>query len=270
MKGKTVVFTANKVQKELCRQLKEKGLDAVGVDRLPEAYPKEFLKAFDNIIFPFPSKENNLGFIPKGADLSEIISPHQLVIGGMISEAVRQRLEKAGARYDDYFENEAYVLKNAYITSLGTLRLLLTSTEDYIVGKRVLVSGFGRIGKALAGMLRGLGVKVFVAARSEAARAQAVACGYEAFSFSQLKATLFYYDYIFNTVPVRLFSECDIRHIRDDALYFELASSPFGADERDFAANGKTFVHGNALPGRYFPSAVAKNICDYIFSSGGE
>ena len=57
LKGKTVVFITDNVQKELCELIKIKGNDAVGVDRLPEEYSKEFLKAFDNIILPFPSRK---------------------------------------------------------------------------------------------------------------------------------------------------------------------------------------------------------------------
>ena len=268
MKGKTVVFTSDNVQKELCRLLRYKGIDAVGVDRLCEAYPKDFLKAFDNIILPFPSKDENMSFLPKNTSLGEFLSPNQLIVGGMISDKIKDEAKKTGAKHKDYFENEAYVLKNAFITSQGALKLLLDTTNDYIVGKRVLVTGFGRIGKSLAMMLKGLGLKVFVAARSETARAEAASCGYEVFNISQLCATLFYYDYIFNTVPERIFTERDVKHIRNDAFYFELASKPFGADENDFANEGKRFINGSALPGRYFPLAVAENIYGYIFSSG--
>lgn len=268
LKGKTVVFITDNVQKELCELIKIKGNDAVGVDRLPEEYSKEFLKAFDNIILPFPSRNEKMSFLPKGKALSEFLSPHQLIIGGMLSDEIKNEAEKAGVKYEDYFENDAYVLKNAFITSQGALKLLLDTANAYIAGKKVLITGFGRIGKSLAGMLKGLGMKVFVAARGESARAEAADCGYEVFTFSQLSATLFYYDYIFNTVPERIFTERDIRHIRNDTFYFELASKPFGADEADFISNKKSFINGSALPGRYFPRAVAENIYNYLFLTG--
>lgn len=267
MKGKTVILTVNNVQSELYLLLKSKGLDA---EFLKKISGPDSLRGFDNIILPFPSREEGFDFLPQGCRLGELVKENQLVTGGMLSDKLKKEIENAGAKYEDYFENEAYVLKNAFITGQGALKLLLDTSNDYIVGKKALITGFGRIGKALSRMLRGLGVKVFVAARSEAARAEAAACGYEVLSINKLTGALFYFDYIFNTVPQKIFNESDVRHIRADALYFELASRPFGADEKDFIRHERKFISAGALPGRYFPSAVAKNIADFILKRGGD
>ena len=265
---KALVITTNEVQKRLCDVLSKRGLSADGVEAFDNKIKKDKIRVYDMLVLPFAPKEKKPSFLPEGALLGDYLSHGQLVVGGMFSDGLIKEIEGKQGEYADYFSNEAYVLKNAYITSQGALRLLLETTSDFLVGKKVLITGFGRIGKSLAGMLKAIGMKVFVAVRSEIAATEAAACGFEVFKISQTASTLFYYDYIFNTVPERIFEKNHIKHIRDDAYYFELASFPFGADKADFSACDKHFVNGSALPGRYFSLAVAENMAAFIFSLG--
>lgn len=267
MKEKTLVVAVNDVQKRLAEILTNKGLTVITAESL-DGSTKEYISDCKNIILPFPTKADKFTFIADGKKLGDFFTENQCVIGGLLSDEVINEIEKSGAEYTDYFKNESYVLKNAFITSQGALRLLLEEADDFIVGKKVLITGFGRIGKSLAFMLKSLGMKVFVAARSDKALTEAFASGFDVFRISQVHGTLFYYDYIFNTVPEIIFEKAHIRHIRADAYYFELASYPFGADKADFIEQGRRHINGSALPGRCFPAAVARNIADFIFLSG--
>ncbi len=268
MKRKTAVISFNKVQTELCKKLSEKGCECQEVSFFNPHLLKEHLESFENIILPFPSKRENISFLTEGANLSEVLHENQTVIGGLIEEQIKDDLDTAGIPYVDYFESEAYVLKNAYFTSQGAVRLLLENTEDFLVGKNVLITGFGRIGKSLAAMLKNLGMNVFVAARSEKALAEATMSGFGVFGIPQIKSTLFYYNFIFNTVPHRIFDEADIKKLPKSTVYFELASSPFGAEREDFEAHLKNYVFASALPGKFLPEAVAENIASFIFLKG--
>ena len=267
LKGKTLVVTTNDVQKKLKIILEEKGVSVICADVFDKSI-KEHIKDCKNIILPFPSKAEKFSFLADREKLSDYLNKEQLVIGGLFTDEVVSDIEKSGAECIDYFKYEPYVLKNAFITSQGALRLLLDTTDDFVVGKKVLITGFGRIGKSLAFMLKAIGMKVFVAVRSEKAVTEALSSGFDVFRISQMHGTLFYYDYIFNTVPEMIFISEHVKHIRKDAYYFELASYPFGADKADFEVAGRHFINGNALPGRYFPKAVAENIAEFIFSSG--
>ncbi len=268
MKRKTAVISYNKVQSELCRKLTEKGCECQEISFYNTHLLKEHLESFENIILPFPSKRENIGFLTEGAELSQVLGENHTVIGGLIDDEFKRDLVEAGIPYIDYFENEAYVLKNAYITSQGAVRLLLENTESFLVGKNVLVTGFGRIGKSLAAMLRALGMNVFVAARSETARAEAEAMGLSALSIPKMKSTLFYYSFIFNTVPSRIFTDEDIKRLPKSTVYFELASKPYGADRESFDNHLKRYVSAAALPGKLYPEAVAENIARFIDSQG--
>ena len=72
------------------------------------------------------------------------------------------------------------------------------------------------------------------------------------------------YDYIFSSVPSEIFGERDILSMKDEAVFFELASYPYGADRNLFIKYNKKYVSGSALPGKYLPTASAKLIADFI------
>lgn len=266
LKKKIAVISYNKVQTQLCKKLTEKGCECQEVSFLNTHLLKEYLEGYETVVLPFPSKIENISFLSHGAQLSQLLTENHTVIGGMLDDEIKKDLDEARIPYIDYFQSEAYVLKNAYITSQGAVKLLLENTESFIVGKNVLITGFGRIGKSLAMMLKSLGMNVFVAARSERALAEAEAMGFGAISFSQMKSTLFYYSFIFNTVPFRILSEDDVKKLLRSTVYFELASRPYGAEAEDFEAHLKRYVSGAALPGKLYPEAVAENIAGFILS----
>lgn len=268
MKRKIAVISFNKVQTELCKKLSEKGCECQEVSFFNTHLLKEHLESFENIVIPFPSKRENISFLTDGVNLSDVLHGNQMVIGGLIGAEIKDDLDAAGIPYIDYFESESYVLKNAYYTSQGAVRLLLENTEDFLVGKNVLITGFGRIGKSLAVMLKALGMNVYVAARSEKALAEAESMGFGALSLSKMKSTLFYYNFIFNTVPHRIFDEADIKKLPKSTVYFELASSPFGAERDDFEKHLKNYVFASALPGKLLPEAVAENVASFIILKG--
>ena len=270
MNKKAAVITCNDVQKCIFNMLKEKGVSCESFDSLKLKDSIENIKNYDTLVLPFPSDNLKFVFLPENSMLSDFLSKNQTVIGGMISNDIKSDLENAQINYIDYFENEAYVLKNAYLTSQGALRLLLEKSKKYLPGSTALVCGFGRIGKSLAMMLKAIGLKVYITARSEKAVADASSLGFDVLKISSLKSTLFYFDFIFNTIPSVIFSCKDVEHIRSDSIYFELASSPYGADAACFEYYEKNYVLASALPGKLYPEAVAKNITEYILFSGGD
>lgn len=267
MDKKTAVIITDTVQKELFALLKAKGFDCEAVDGFRGLCNGNTV--YERVILPFPSKKYKEQIKASDGEIYDSLKSCKLIIGGMLDEETKNAFDKAQIKYLDYFKSEAYVLKNAYLTTQAALRLLLENTTCFLPGKKVLITGFGRIGKSLALSLKTLGMKVFVAARREEALADAKSLGFETFSFSTLPATVFYYDYIFNTVPSPVFSQKDVTHVRNDATYFELASAPFGACEEDFNQSGKNYIFAGGLPGKYYPAAAAINIADYIICHGG-
>ena len=81
------------------------------------------------------------------------------------------------------------------------------------------------------------------------------------------------FDYIFNTVPSKIFSPENIKNLRKDTVFVELASKPFGTDPEYFISFDKKYICGQSLPGKYYPEDCAKGIYDVIvgyLSNGGD
>lgn len=267
MKNTIAIISFNNVQNELYNILAKKGFDCEKISLSNSELMKNHLKDYKTVFLPFPSKKENF-CINNNEIISfkECFTKGQLIVGGLFDEDITRELKEGGIDYLDYFTSEAYMIKNAYITTQGVLRLLFENTNDYIGGKNALITGFGRIGKSLAYKLKELGTKVFVAVRSDVQAADASASGFDVFKLSQLKSVLFYFDFIFNTVPYMIFDERDISRLKEESVYFEIASKPFGADENLFREYQRKYVCASALPGKLYPEAVAKNIYSCVFS----
>ena len=164
----------------------------------------------------------------------------------------------------DLMKDPLFKRANAMLTSQGALRLLLESTDDYIVTKKVLITGFGDVAETLADLLGRVGCRVYIKARSPEALLSAEMQGYGTSYLKYNDNSLGEYDYIFSTVPSEIFGERDILSIKDEGIFFELASYPFSAERDLFLKHNKRYILGSALPGKYLPTASAKLIADFI------
>ncbi len=182
----------------------------------------------------------------------------KLVCGGGFSPAQRAALEASGTQVIDFLADERFVRFNALLTAQGALRLLLEETTSLLPGKRVLITGFGRVGKAVARLLHGVGCRCFVAARDPFQRAAAMRLGCETGPIDALDEALPTFDIICNTVPLPLFSAQRLHKCKAGCFYLELASAPFGAEKAACEAAGLRYLDGKGLPGRFLPEAAAE------------
>lgn len=233
---------------------------------LPEEIPRaEHLQAAlygaDAVILPTPVEKGGLLNAPfsilpvRTEELFEALWPGQLVFGGMLPERLRQRALSQGLQPVDWMRRPAFVLGNAALTAEGAVGLLLQESERSLFGSRALVSGFGRIGRLLAGKLSALGASVAAAARREESRAEAEALGFDALPFDALPGG---FDFVVNTVPERVLGEDFLCCLPETALLLELASAPGGYD-RNLAENlGLRCLAAPGLPGRSAPLSAAE------------
>lgn len=225
------------------------------------------LSEADCIVFGLPCMKNGAVFAPF---FPESLSPGQALAGARPgtpvlagqAAALTPICERLSLPLCDYFLREELVVKNAALTAEGAVSLLLGRTGGSISGTRVLLCGFGRIGRLLALRLRALGAEVTAAARSPADRAWAQAIFVGAVSLDRADPSDF--DIVINTIPAPVLGESFIEKA-GSALLVELASPPYGFDTECAARLGRELLLASALPGKIAPEAAAMAIRDTIY-----
>jgi len=161
----------------------------------------------------------------------------------------------------DYSEDETFLLKNAYLTSCGAVKILLQNSKNPFNELKILISGFGRIGKNLTKLLTGLGTEVYVIGHSEKDSFWINQFGASEFNFSNRIS----FDFIVNTVPDIVFDEKNLSKIECKSGFIELASKP-GVNPKICEYLGINHIHALGIPGKYYPESSAKIIKESILS----
>lgn len=201
--------------------------------------------------------------LPKGkyADLKRCYKKGQLFIAGMTDDAIEAEAQKQDWQMKRVLEDEAFLTENAILTAEGAVYKAMCAHKGALCRCRCLVAGYGRIGKALTGMLRGIGSDVTVAARKETARK---AAGENSVDMLQMADVAGKMDMVFNTVPSDIFTEEILNTMRKDVVLMELASAPYGIDMEAAVRLGLNVQIEGGLPGRYCPREAAKAWMDFI------
>ena len=164
----------------------------------------------------------------------------------------------------DYYDSETLRLKNALPTAEGTLMLAMQNTPYVIGGSSVLVTGFGACGRQIARLFSAVGATVCVAARSPSARAEAEAQGFRSAPLENLSGIISAADIIVNTVPAKIIGRHELSSAKENALFIEIASAPFGIDEKCASELGINYVKAPALPARYAPQTSGEYIAQTV------
>lgn len=184
------------------------------------------------------------------------------VFGGRIPDTIKAELTAKGARVHDLLEDEALLIKNARLTAEGALGIIIGETERTVLGMRILILGYGRVGRALARVLRPLGADVLAAARDPAQLADAECDGCIPIPLAEVRSVLREAQVICNTAPARLLEADALAVLPTDALFIELASGGFNA--KTTADTGVRFINAQGLPGKTAPESAALIIYDRI------
>lgn len=218
-------------------------------------------------IADFPPGQADVIVLPMGVstppELMEALHPGQLVLGGHMGKD-RALLEGAHIRAIDYYDDPILQAENAIPTAEGAIAILMDRLPITVAGMRCLVTGFGRIGAALAQKLALLGAEVTVSARREADLGRIAALGLRAERTGQYRYPLGEYDAVINTVPAAVFSALDYENFKADCLLLELASAPGGISETLCRARSLCYVRAPGLPGRCAPKTAGFAIAEAV------
>lgn len=226
----------------------------------------------DCVILPLPvSRERGMLYAPLAErpvcvqQVLDAMRPGQLVLGGQMNEEVVMAVRARGLRWRDYFAREELTVANAVPTAEGALQIAMERMPVTLHGCQALVIGYGRIGRVLAGRLRGLGACVTAAARRQEQLAWAQAEGCASQQLRDLKGWLCGYDVIFNTVPAMVLTGELLADLKPECVVIDVASEPGGVDLEAAEALGITAVWARGLPGRTAPVTAARVIRQTIY-----
>ncbi|MBQ7725987.1 MAG: hypothetical protein IJT66_02465, partial [Clostridia bacterium] len=172
---------------------------------------------------------------------------------------------KSGIRttcYADYGEEDDYCLLNAVPTAEAALKIAIENTDFTLWKSRVLVIGYGRVGKILADRLKAMGCDVTVSARKAADFALAEALGFRSIPTESIAHSDLDYDLVFNTVDHRVIDSPTLQKSRA-TLFIDLASQN-GFDPEEVRKCGKIAIKAPGLPGKTAPKTAGKILAQTV------
>lgn len=213
------------------------------------------LKNSDIVILPVPTtKDGKTVFAPLTnrniflSDIREAVGEKQLIL------CCNYSFE--GKRFIDYGAMDGYALLNAVPTAEGAIKIAMENTTFTLWNSRVLVIGYGRVGKILTDRLQKIGCHVTVSARKYTDFCMLEALNFEHINTSELKENPLDYDIVFNTVdfpviPDTAFLGCRCRLAVD-------LSSKGGFSLAAAEENGVTAIFAPGLPAKVAPNTAAE------------
>lgn len=213
----------------------------------------EEIKQANVCVLPLPLAADRPGL----AELFAKVRPGTLILGGRIAPAVAQLPRAADVELLDYTERPELAEKNAVPTAEGCIALLMEHSKQTIWRRKILVIGFGRVGRVTAQRLLALGANVTVAARSPAQRAIAEGLGCAAVPLEVLDCPGDWASVV-NTVPAPVLGAEQLAQLPYGCLVIDLASKPGGTDFEAARQMGHIAIHALALPGRCTPETAGR------------
>lgn len=211
------------------------------------------------IIFTDTPEEAEYLLYPVPTPLSAMAdySTEQTVIGGNL-DFLNDSVTRLDLLKDPY-----YLCSNAAITAEAALGLILQNLKCAASDAKILILGWGRIGKCLTHQLHHLDADVTVYARKHEDRALLRALGYHYITAEALPGQLRSFHCVINTAPAKILTEADARRLRPECLKLDLAST--------LCLPGDGILHARGLPGKCKPDAsgdlIARSI---LYHLGGE
>lgn len=234
---------------------------------------KETINNSDIIIGPMPlsidKKNLSAPFSEEKISIDELIeemsNKNKIFIAGKILDEVAEKLQEGNITYIDLLKREELVVLNTISTAEGTIQLAMEETQRTIHGSKILVMGFGRVGKVLAKMLDGIGAKVSCEARKDSDIAWIKAYGYTPVHLSELENTLGEYDIIINTIPFLILDENRLNYVKPDCTIIDLSSNPGGVNRTAAREKKIKVIWALSLPGKVAPLTSAQFIQETLY-----
>ena len=284
MKRKYLVLGGDLRNVKLAKMLADDGnkVYSFGLDRSDEILDdgrienctnlKSAIEKAQIIIAPVPFSSNgeniNAPFSHDKIMIEDLIkqNKNKIFITGSIKDNIKKELDEKYLEVIDIMKRDDLAILNTIATAEGTIEVAIKNTDKILQGSKVLILGFGRVGKIVANKFSKLSAIVTCAARKVSDLAWIKAYGYNSLNINDMLYDLKDFDIIINTVPQTILKEKELKHVNSEALLIDLASAPGGIDGKAAVNMGLNFIWALALPGRIAPTSSAKFIKDTVYT----
>ena len=212
------------------------------------------LKNSKNIIAPIPFSKDftYLNSKNKKIHIEEILcnlKNHNKLFGGGFNNKILNFCEKKNFFIYDYLKNEKFVINNSINTAEAVVEKAILKNPVNMHFSKCLILGFGHCGKIIAKKLENLCSKVFVCVNNEMEKEWAKALGFSVFGLDSLSFKIEKFNYIFNTIPKKIFN-CDLLdNLNKYALILDITK--FGADKKECEKNLINYEYIPGIPGKF-------------------
>lgn len=212
------------------------------------------------LLFPYPVSVKN-GRVPSQTGL--LIEPEEILNHAAPDAVVLagRGMEKEGTQlFLRYEQAEGFARRNAELSAESALGEVIQRSERALMDMRLLITGYGLFGRALALRCRAMGAEVCIAARRETVRHQALEDGMEAIPLEKMAERVSYVHMLLNTVPAQIIGEDVLKALPESAWLLELASAPYGFDREMAERLHPRFEILPGLPGKCVPLSAAMTL----------
>lgn len=177
-----------------------------------------------------------------------------IVFAGKLNDEWKHILKENEIHF--YLEDEGFIWQNAVLTAEAFVSSYY-NTKQAVLGKKFIITGFGRVSKMAAHILRSIGGEVCIAVRSDVQLNEAKAFRYEAVYLREVGDVQA--DAFINTIPAKWLDQQFSDKIA--MPIYDLASYP-GCLKDDVKRTDYELLP--ALPGKFFPNDAANVLYESI------
>ncbi|MCL2312451.1 MAG: hypothetical protein FWC41_08205 [Firmicutes bacterium] len=227
---------------------------------------KNLILENDNIILPIPVSRDGTNITGTEININQSLFKGKNIFCGHQEEVESEFWNSLDIL--DYSKSEEFISANAELTAHGTLKILAEMITKPFNELKILMTGFGRIGKIFTKLLQGLGSKISVLNYKQEDTIWSKIFGVKFFDMEEIIDSNIDFDFIINTAPSMIFSKKVLKNLYKKSFkkthFIDLASKP-GIDEKackeiDFKID---VILG--IPGKFFPEKSAEIIKKSIY-----
>ena len=192
---------------------------------------------------------------------------NNFLISGMIPEKNKKIIIENKNCMLDLLKDESYTIANAKITVEGIIKYLIENTKISIFNSKILVLGYGRIGKILCNVLKNFSENIYCMPNDVIEMELLKANAINVILNDNLEKFLEKFEIIINTVPKLILTEKKLNLTNKEVFILDVASKPGGID-RDFAEkNNINYLWKLGIPAEISPVACAQKIKEMIYKN---